>query len=128
MSSSDQQLSAILNGKWQPHDDDKYKLMLDGDPRRRFSWVGGAVAGSDTPTEYNVKPQPSSGTWFVEGSTLVLCGQGERIAHTIEHNVDGTEITLTRRPNGRSRRFTRTGDTPTEHPARKAARERHLGA
>ena len=93
-----EQLDAILNGKWQPADDDRYALILDGDCR--FTWVGGVTAGPETRLKYvDDKPQPSSGTWSVEGDQLVL-----------------------RSGVSKARRFTRAGDTPKEHPARRARR------
>ena len=124
-------LYAILNGKWQPDDDGRHALILNGDGH--FTWVRKVTLGPDNPIKYeDDRPQPSVGKWSVEGSKLVLRGSRmdgdrvERIAHTIEYKAAGTEITLTS-PDGMSRRFTRAGDTSTEHPARSAHRRARFG-
>ena len=127
MGSPTEQLYATLNGKWKPDGDIRHKLILDGDCR--FAWVGGVILGPDTPIKYeDDRPKPSSGEWSVECTKLVLRGPGEneRTEYTVEHNSDGTELTLTY-PNGRSQRFSRTGDTAKEHPARSAARRAKYG-
>ena len=130
MDSSTEQLYEILNGRWKP-DGDRHALILDGDCR--FAWVGGVILGPNTPTKYeDNRPKPSSGDWSVECTKLVLRGPGEnvdrveRIEYTVEHNSDGTELTLTD-PSGRSQRLSRTGDTEKEHPARTAARRAKFG-
>ena len=126
MDSSTEQLYAILNGRWQPDDDDRYVLQLDGpckpDGKCKFAWIHTAHSHP------HGRPQPSIGEWSVEGTKLVLrSGLNEnRVEHTVKHNADGTELTLTQ-PSGRSQRFTRTGDTPNDHPARKAARRTRFG-
>ena len=126
MDSSTEQLCAILNRKWQP-DDDQHALILDGDGH--FVWVGEVTVGPDTPIKYeDDRPKPSSGEWSVEGTKLVLRSgliKG-RIEYAVEHNADGDELTLTG-PDGRSRRFTRAGDTQNEHPASRAARLTKFG-
>ena len=124
-------LYSNLNGKWQPDDDDQYTLILDGDGH--FTWVGEVAVGPDTPVKYeDDRPQPSLGEWSVEDAKLVLRGSRvnvdriERIEHAVEHNAAGTKLTLTR-PDGMARRFTRVGDTRTEHPARRADRRARFG-
>ena len=119
MDSSTEQLYEILNGRWKP-DGDRHALILDGDCR--FAWVGGVILGANIPIKYeDDRPKPSSGDWSVECTKLVLRGPGEnvdrveRIEYTVEHNSDGTELTLTD-PSGRSQRLSRTGDTEKEHP------------
>ena len=124
-------LYAILNGKWQPDDDNPHPLILDGDGR--FTRGRRGTVGPDTPIKYeDDRPQPSVGEWSVEGTKLVLHGSRmdggrvERIEYTVEYNAAGTELTLTS-PDGMSRRFTRAGDSPTEHPARRADRRARFG-
>ena len=124
-------LHAILNGKWQPDDDNLHALILDGDGH--FTWGRRVTVGPDTPIKYeDGRPQPSVGEWSVEGSKLVLRGSRmhgnpvERIEYTVEYKAARTELTLTS-PDGMSRRFTRAGDTPTEHPARRADRRARFG-
>ena len=116
-------LYAILNGKWQPDGDVGHALILDGDGH--FTWVG------DNLGDYNHDPrrQPSYGQWSVEGTKLVLRGSTvkvEPIKYAVEYNAAETEITLTP-PDGLSRRFTRPGETQTEHPDRRADRCARFG-
>lgn len=124
-------LCATLNGKWQPDDDHRHKLILNGDGH--FTWVGEVSVGPNTPVEFDDdRPLPSVGTWSVEDSKLVLNSsrangdRDGRIEYTVKYNAAGTEITLTT-PDGVSRRFTRLGDTRTEHPSREAARRARFG-
>ena len=125
MDSSTEQLYAMLNRKWQP-DDDRHALILDGDDH--FVWVGGTTAGPDSPIEYNAhRPEPSIGKWSVEDTKLVLrSGLTGKVEYAIEPNDAGDELTLTDQ-DGRSRHFTRVGETPTEHPASRAARRAKFG-
>ena len=128
MNSSTEQLYAILNRKWQP-DDDRYVLELDGpepDGKCTFAWIDTAHGYPlDFPLD---RPEPSIGEWSVEGAKLVLRSglTEDRDEYAVEHNADGDELTLTD-PDGRSRRFTRAGETETEHPASKAARYAKYG-
>ena len=121
MNSSTKQLYAILNRKWQPDDDDRHVLQLDGPSKPggecTFVWIH---RGSDFPFD---RPEPSTGKWSVEVAKLVLRSEltDDRVEYAVEHNADGTELTLTDQ-DGIPRRFTQVGETPTEHPASKAAR------
>ena len=126
MDSSIVNLYARLNRKWQP-DDDRHALILDGDCH--FVWVGQTTAGPDAPLEYGAdRPEPSIGKWSLEGAKLVLCSglTGKRVEYAVKLNDAGDELILTE-PNGRSRHFTRAGETPTEHPASRAARRAKFG-
>ena len=126
-SPTEQQLYATLNRKWQPDDDDRHALILDGDDH--FVWVGEATTDPDTPIDYNPgRPEPSIGEWSVEDTKLVLRSRltGDRVEYAVELNDAGDELTLTDQ-DGNSQRFTRVGETPTDHPASRAARRAKFG-
>ena len=96
-------------------------MELDGpnksDGKCTFSWIHSAHSYPlDIPFD---RPEPSIGEWSVEGTKLVLRSglTEDRVEYAVEHNADGTGLTLTDQ-DGRSRRFTRAGETPKEHPAR----------
>ena len=70
MNSSTEQLYAILNRKWQPDDDDRYVLELDGpepDGKCKFAWIDTAHA---YPPD---RPEPSIGEWSMEARQCACC-------------------------------------------------------
>ena len=78
--------------------------------------VGGVTAGPETRLKYvDDKPQPSSGTWSVEGDQLVLRSEvsKDRVEYTVVSNAQGAELTLPERetrqrstlPGGRVERY-----------------------